>query len=177
MYTLEQITEIGNQYIKELTEKGRIFNPIKFELLRKSMKTYGVAIASYSKYTPYDTIRINPYIVNEEDLRNTILHELAHLDKEAYMKGHNADWKRVARNYSRTYNTSITRTGQKEIKIPGYVFYELHVTYSKQAVAKYSVKKNAIHKYRRKGDLTNYLNRILRMGNIVEAHEVREVKE
>lgn len=115
MYTLEQITKWGNQYIKELKARGRKFNPIRFTFMRRGVYgSYGWAKCTYSRLG-YDTISINPAIVKEEDIRNVILHELAHLDLEENNRGHNHVWNKIARMYGTWYNTKISRTANIEL--------------------------------------------------------------
>jgi hypothetical protein len=121
MLTQSKLNQLGEFYKKDLESRGRKFNDIKFVIKkRKSTGNFGKAFMSYNT-KGYDVIEINQYLVNEDEQINTILHELAHLDKEAYGHGHGPSWKRVAALYSRWYNTSITRTSCKELVIPGSI--------------------------------------------------------
>jgi hypothetical protein len=128
MLTQLELINLGTKYLNELKARGRQFNPIKFKLkTRKSAGNYGIAYVTF-KRLGYDQIEINQYLTDKKELINTILHELAHLDLEAYKDGHGADWKRVAAMYGRWYNTKITRTSNKTLEIPGMI--EIHVVWS-----------------------------------------------
>lgn len=119
MFTENQIQQMGEQYLNELKARGRKFNPIKFTVKkRKSGTVFGTAVYSFISLG-YDEIQINPYIVNEKELKNTILHELAHCDLEARGDGHGNKWVRVALHYNDWFNVNITRTSNKELIIPG----------------------------------------------------------
>lgn len=132
MLTLKELNDLGVKYIQELEEKGRRFYPIEFRLKsRKSSQNYGKAIVSYERQG-YDIIEINQYMKDPEDVKNTIIHEIAHLDHEARGHGHGPKWKKVARMYSRWYDTEITTTSHKELEIPGMV--EVHVVWSDECL-------------------------------------------
>jgi len=145
MLTLKEITDLGIKYVQELEDKGRRFYPIKFRTKsRKSTTNFGKAIYSY-RSKGYDTIEINQYISDVEELKNTILHEIAHLDLEARGNGHGPKWRKVARMYSTWYKTEITRTSFKDINIPGAV--EVHVIWSDKCL---KINKNLPRFYTRK---------------------------
>lgn len=121
MFSEKVINKITNQYLKELKADGRKFNPIKVKIKsRKSVTNFGKAKHKFEKLG-YDEIEINQYIVNEEELRNTILHELAHLDLYARGNKHGSRWQQVAGIYGRKYSMDISRVSCKEIKVPGQV--------------------------------------------------------
>ena len=121
MFELKSIEEISKNYIKELKEMGRQFNPIKVKIKsRKSISNFGKAKHTFERFG-YDTIEINQYIVEEGELRNTILHELAHLDLYARGHGHGRRWQVVASIYGRKFNMNLSRTSDKEIKVPGQI--------------------------------------------------------
>lgn len=168
MLTQKQVEDLGNKYLKELKSRGRRFNPIKFELKsRKSSTVFGTAYGSYNT-KGYDRITINKHLTNLEELKNTMLHELAHLDMEGRENGHGPKWKKVARLYGQWYNTNITRTSDKELKVPGMV--KLHVVWTDECLAlnkhlprkitreytsiKYA--ENFVRKYKRIGFVDSY---------------------
>lgn len=171
MFNEKTILEITEKYIEELVEIGAVFYPIKVRVKsRKSTRNFGVAYYYYET-KGYDVIEINQYIVEESDLRNTILHELAHLDLRARRDGHGSKWKRVAGIYGRKYGTSITRTSSKEMDVPGQII--IRVTWSDKCIRynphlqennrvsekKYSsvgYANNFIKKYKRMGFIDNY---------------------
>lgn len=133
MLTLKELNDLGVKYLQDLEDRGRRFYPIKFRIKsRKSSHNYGKAFASYET-KGYDMIEINQYIKDPEDIKNTILHELAHLDHEARGHGHGPKWKNVAKIYSIWYNTEIKTTSNKSIEIPGMV--EVHVVWSDECLA------------------------------------------
>lgn len=135
----QTVIELGEQYLAELIARGRKFYPIKFEAMkRKSCRTFGRARMTYSGSSyghKHDIIEINTNMTDVEEIKNTILHELAHLDFEARGDGHGPRWKRVARLYGRWYNTEITRTSSKVIKITGT--YLLEVTFTDDCITRY----------------------------------------
>lgn len=128
MLTQKHLELLGNKYLSELKAHGRQFNPIRFEVsTRKSVRTFGTAHYSYSRLG-YDRIKINKYLTDHDELVNTILHELAHLDFEGRRDHHGPIWQKVANLYGRLYNTNISRTSSKQIEIPGIL--EIHVIWS-----------------------------------------------
>lgn len=121
MLTVEEVKKLGNYYLDELKSHGRKFNPIKFGLnKRKSATIHGKAFPRYEVWG-YDYIEINKHLVNKDEIINVILHELAHLDLAARGHGHGKPWKAVARLYGVWFNTTIKRTSDKAIEIPGSV--------------------------------------------------------
>lgn len=128
MLTQTKLNELGNYYLEDLKRRGREFNKIIFILkTRKSAQNFGKAILSNERLG-YDQIEINQYLTDQNELINTILHELAHLDLYARGYGHGPRWKRIANTYGHWYNTLITTTSHKEVSIPGMV--EIHVEWS-----------------------------------------------
>lgn len=121
MFSERFINEISTTYINELKLIGRQFNPIKVRIkTRKSISNFGKAKHTF-EIVGYDEIEINQYIVDEDELRNTILHELAHLDLYARGNKHGSRWQHVASIYGKKYNMSLSRVSNKEIKVPGQV--------------------------------------------------------
>lgn len=160
-----ELLQLGNKYLNELKARGRQFNPIRFKLkTRKSATNFGIAHRTFKKLG-YDQIEINPYLTDKDELINTILHELAHLDSEAYEGGHGTDWKRVANMYGRWYNTEITRTSNKELKIPGMI--EIQIVWSDKCL---NINKNLNRHYTKKfaseKRASNFINEYNRIGFI-----------
>jgi len=168
MITLRELNDLGVKYIQELEAKGRRFYPIKFRIKnRKSTTNFGKAGAFFHT-KGYDVIEINQYITDMEDIKNTILHEIAHLDHEARGHGHGPKWKKVADMYGRWYNTNITRTSEKQVSVPGAV--EVHVVWSDACLEinkklprfytrKYTSEKRAmnfVHKFNSIGFIDDY---------------------
>lgn len=168
MLTLKELNDLGVKYIQELEERGRSFYPIKFRIkTRKSAQNFGKAICAFYKMG-YDIIEINQYLEDPEEIKNTVLHEIAHLDHEARGDGHGPKWKKVARMYGRWYGTEITRTSSKSIDMPGVI--EVHVVWSDAClevnkrlprfyVRKYTSEKRAmnfIRKYQGIGFIDDY---------------------
>lgn len=178
MYSLCQIEKITNEYITELKAINRKFYPIKVKLGRKSLGTYGTAKYDYEK-SGFDVIIINPYIELEADLRNTILHELAHLDQEARYDGHGYHWKRVAMLYSRKYNTVIKRTDRKPLNVPGVV--QTKIEWSPRCLSmnpqllKYNKSNPYIKSFRNRNTADNYIKRYKENG-FIDSFEIIEVK-
>lgn len=170
MLSQSQLNHLGNMYLNELKSKGRKFNPIRFELKsRKASTIYGTAYYSYKKLG-YDRITINRHMPDFEELKNTILHELAHLDKEARGHGHGPKWKQVAKLYGQWFNTDISRTGEKEIKIPGRTTIKVQVVWTDKCLrmnkhlpreytrtyTSMGYAKNFVKKYTRNGFIDSY---------------------
>ena len=110
MVTAKELDYLCNYYLNDLKSRGRKFNKIIFVLkTRKSSQNFGKAFLSY-KRLGYDKIEINQYLDDRDELINTILHELAHLDLNAYGDGHGENWRYVASLYSGWYNTHNSRT-------------------------------------------------------------------
>ena len=168
MITEKQLVALGNKYLSELKAIGRKFYPVKFEFKnRKSAKVFGTAYYSYER-CGYDRITLNKHFASMDDLINTLLHEIAHLDHEARGHGHGPRWKKVASIYGNMYNTNITRTSKKQIAVPGQVIVQvvwseaclrINKTLPKVYSRKYSSRKyaeNFIKKYERIGFLESY---------------------
>jgi len=121
MITQIELEKLGQKYLEDLKDQGRRFNNIKFEVKKsRTAHIFGTAYMTYERLG-YDRITINPYMPDRNELIDTLLHELAHLDLEARDHGHGPKWKKVANLYSKWYNVNITRTSYKEIKVPGSV--------------------------------------------------------
>lgn len=58
-------------------------------------------------------IRISKYLVKEEDIKNTILHELCHA-YAPWRCGHDWQWKQLAEKVGNKFHTRITRTSNRE---------------------------------------------------------------
>jgi len=98
MYTLEQVEKIGREYEAKIRKSGYdIPNRVVYKMMRKNAyATYGVCTNNITWYET--TIRINGAIANEEDLRNTIAHELTHAIKDCWYHNHDEVWQRVGRD-------------------------------------------------------------------------------
>jgi len=173
MITQKLLNEMSRKYLNELKSKGRTFNPIRFELKsRKSSTVFGTAYLSY-KRLGYDRITINKHLTDMEEFKNTLLHEIAHLDLEARGHGHSYEWKRVANMYSQWFNTNITTTSDKEIKVPGMV--EVKVIWADKCL---KINKNLPREYSRKysgiGYAKNFVKKYQSIG-FIESYKIVEV--
>jgi predicted SprT family Zn-dependent metalloprotease len=75
-----------------------------------SKKTFGVC--SYSSVFNVSAIEINVVLLkdlNDEQLKNTFIHELCHATEYAYYDNHGPKWKYIAEKASSIFDTNITR--------------------------------------------------------------------
>lgn len=165
MLTNNELQYLGNHYLNDLKSRGRKFNKIIFVLkTRKSAQNFGKAFSSY-KRLGYDKIEINQYLTDKDELINTILHELAHLDLDAYGSGHGSKWIYVANMYSRWYNTLITRCSSKELEIPGMV--EIHVIWSNKCLdLNKNLKRTYVKKVTSENRALSFIKKYLKIGFI-----------
>lgn len=103
--TDSRVIGIINKCIQEVTEMGyKVPAGIKYKTF-KSVKTFG--ICSYREHT----LVLNEQLLKEDEncIRNTVMHELAHFIAGPRAK-HGPEWKKVANRISVATGLSITRT-------------------------------------------------------------------
>lgn len=107
--TDDRVIGIINKCIEEVTEMGyKVPEGIKFKTF-KSVKTFG--ICSYREHA----LVLNEQLLKEDEncIRNTVMHELAHFIAGSKAK-HGPEWKKVANRISVETGLNISRTNSFE---------------------------------------------------------------
>lgn len=101
--------------IEDCISKCQAINiPIAEEITFTSMngeRTYG--ITQLNRYTKEYTIKISKRLVKEEDIKNTIIHELLHTCKGCLNHGY--QWNAYGSRIERNYGYVIQRCDNKEV--------------------------------------------------------------
>lgn len=106
---LENIKRLNKEVAELLGVKAKEF-PI--DLKMRSYRTHGQVVTNTLTHQ-IKKFRISCSLKNDEDIINTILHELCHVYNDNG-KGHDWRWKRLASIVGRHYKTDITRCSNKE---------------------------------------------------------------
>lgn len=118
MYTYNgNISKHLRELIEDCAQKCKAINiPISDNIdffLMKGERTYGECISS--PYSNYHVIKISEYLVKDEDIINTIFHELLHSCSNC--KGHDWRWQQYGNLVERHYGYVIKRCGKQEVSI------------------------------------------------------------
>ena len=108
---LKRILELAFECEKELDAIMPITQKITYEGFR-AKKTYGNARRIIGDNW---LIKINLNMLNEEEVKNTIIHEILHTYPDCQC--HTGEWKRRANIVKRKLGYDITRTSSKELDL------------------------------------------------------------
>lgn len=107
----KRILELARICEKELNAIMPITQTIRYEGF-KAVKTYGQARRESHWYNSW-LVRINVNMVNEEEVKNTIIHEILHTYPNCQC--HTGEWKRRAQIVKNKLGYEITRLSRKEL--------------------------------------------------------------
>lgn len=107
----ETLMRLVHEVEKELNTIMPITQSIRYKLF-KAKKTYGTA----ARDLPSNgwLVRINEYMTDENEIKNTIIHEILHTFPNCQC--HTGEWKRRAIIVKKHLGYDITRTSHKELE-------------------------------------------------------------
>lgn len=120
-YTMAMFKEDYNDCKNQLSALGyELQDDIPLVFNNRVTNAYGRCFVSRNNYTGNTWVKkielstkLLP-ILNEKEIKNTIMHECIHAIPECHFKHHKGAWKRIAEEVNRAYGYNISRCNEPE---------------------------------------------------------------